>query len=63
MLKAIAGFWLAFNLLWLAGLFFLITLKGSVIISEPRAWLAGLELFLSLTTLAALVIVYNSNRD
>ena len=62
-MKAICGFWIVFNILWLMVFFVLLALKGSVVISEPRPWLAWFEVFLCFMSLPALAYILLKRDD
>ena len=62
-MRAICAFWIAFNILWLMVAFVLLALKGSVVISEPRPWLAWVETGMCFLSLPALAYIILSRRD
>ena len=57
MIRLLSIYWVVFNVLWLAGFFVILSFKGSVVVSEPRPWLAAFECVLCLVSLPALMYI------
>ena len=62
-MRIICGFWVVFNLIWLLVLFVMLGLKSSVIISEPRPWLAWFEVAVCALSLPAFAYLMIGRRD